>query len=275
MIRPDFNYAGQEEGRLAKIFVTGGAGYIGSHVVRALGNAGNEVLVYDYLSKGHREAVRRGNLVVGDLADMSRLKAVISGFQPDAVMHFAAFIEVGESALFPIKYYFNNVGNTINLLKVLIQCSIKQFIFSSSAAVYGIHEKTLISESERTKPINSYGETKAVIEKILRDLAATSDFRYVALRYFNAVGACSSGEIGEQHTPESHVIPVILKTAKGERYSFTIFGTDYPTKDGTCIMDYIHVENLVESHLQSLKYLLDNGTSTIFNCGYRHGYSVL
>ncbi|HTG01646.1 MAG TPA: UDP-glucose 4-epimerase GalE, partial [Nitrospirota bacterium] len=170
---------------------------------------------------------------------------------------------------------FNNVGNTINLLHVLVQCSIKRFIFSSSAAVYGIPEQVPIPETEGLKPINPYGEAKAAVERMLRDLSAASDFRYVALRYFNAAGASSSGEIGEQHTPESHVIPLILKTAKGERDVFTIFGTDYPTEDGTCIRDYIHVEDLAEAHLQSLQYLLDSGNSTIFNCGYGHGYSVL
>jgi len=256
------------------VLVTGGAGYIGSHIVKALGEQGFKTLVFDNLSKGHRDAVLHGELVVADIADTVILDNVVGNFKPHAVMHFAAFIEVGESVKDPIKYYQNNVSNTINLLRVLAKHQVNRFIFSSSAAVYGNPKKVPITEAEPIEPINPYGQSKAIIEKILHDTSIVSDFRYVSLRYFNAAGADRLGRIGEQHAPESHLIPLILKAAKTQRGSMTIFGADYPTPDGTCIRDYIHVDDLAEAHILALNHLLDKGRSDVFNCGYGHGYSV-
>lgn len=259
---------------MKRILVTGGAGYIGSHVVKALGEKGFKVLAYDNLSKGHREAVLHGDLVVGDLADTRLLDHTIQEFRPDAVMHFAAFIEVGESVTDPIKYYHNNVANAINLLHILAKHRVDKFIFSSSAAVYGSPDKVPIPEGESIKPINPYGHSKAFIEKVLNDMSTALQFRSVSLRYFNAAGADPAGRIGERHDPESHLIPLILKTAKREREHIKLYGSDYPTPDGTCIRDYIHVEDLAGAHVVALNYLLDGGQSDVFNCGYGHGYSV-
>jgi UDP-glucose 4-epimerase len=259
---------------LARVLITGGAGYIGSHALKKLGEKGYTVLVYDNLKRGHKEAVLYGDLVVGDLADIELLDRTIEAFQPDAAMHFAAFIEVGESVRKPMMYYQNNVVNTLNLLQVLIKHKVNNLIFSSSVAVYGNPENVPITESSPIRPINPYGRAKAVVEDILKDLAAASSLRSVSLRYFNAAGAHPSGQIGEHHDPESHLIPLILKTAKGERDYIRIFGTDYPTPDGTCVRDYIHVEDLVNVHLLALDYLLSGGKSSVFNCGYGHGHSV-
>jgi UDP-glucose 4-epimerase len=259
---------------LKRILVTGGAGYIGSHVVKALGEKGFSVLVYDNLSKGYRDAVLHGELIVGDLADTKLLGRTVKEFRPDAVMHFAAFIEVGESVIDPIKYYQNNVANTISLLTVITRNQVNKFIFSSSAAVYGSPEKVPITEDEKISPINPYGQSKAIVEKVVGDLSATTDFQHVSLRYFNTAGADATGRIGERHNPESHLIPLVLKTAKGERQSIKVYGTDYPTPDGTCIRDYIYIEDLAAAHLLALNYLLDGGKTDFFNCGYGHGYSV-
>ncbi len=257
-----------------KILVTGGAGYIGSHVVKALGENGHNIVVYDNLSKGFKDAVLCGELIVGDLADKAFLQKVIGAFKPDAIMHFAAFIEVGESVRDPLKYYQNNASNTLNLLAVMAENRVNNFIFSSSAAVYGIPEQVPIPEKEPIKPVNPYGQSKAIVERVLKDLSGSEGLKYVALRYFNAAGADPSGKIGERHNPESHLIPLALQTARGKRKSLTIFGTDYPTNDGTCLRDYIYVDDLVDAHLRCLKYLRDGGNSEIFNCGYGHGYSV-
>lgn len=257
-----------------RILVTGGAGYIGSHVVKALGEQGSAVLVYDNLSTGHRDAVLAGDLIQGDLADNALLQRVIRDFKPDAVMHFAAFIEVGESVRDPLKYYRNNLSNTASLLAAMTTAGVNTFIFSSTAAVYGIPGGVPITEDAPIQPINPYGRGKAFVEQVLRDLSQTSDFRYVSLRYFNAAGADPQGRIGERHHPESHLIPLTLKTAKAERDSITINGVDYPTSDGSCIRDYIHVEDLTDAHLLALEYLQAGGESDVFNCGYGHGYSV-
>jgi len=259
---------------MGNILVTGGAGYIGSHVVKALGEKGFTVQVYDNLSKGYRDAVLYGKLVVGELADTKLLDRIVKEFRPDAVMHFAAFIEVGESVSDPIKYYQNNVANTINLLQVLTRNQVSRFIFSSSAAVYGSPEKVPITEDDKINPINPYGQSKAIVEKVLGDLSTATDFQHVSLRYFNAAGADPTGRLGERHNPESHLIPLVLKTAKGERQSTKIYGTDYPTPDGTCIRDFIHIEDLADAHLLALDYLLAGGKNDFFNCGYGHGYSV-
>jgi UDP-glucose 4-epimerase len=259
---------------LKKILITGGAGYIGSHVVKTLGEKGHQLLIYDNLSKGFKDAVLYGELIVGDLADTTKLHQTVEAFQPDAVMHFASFIEVNESIREPLKYYQNNVSNTINLLDVLVEHHVGNFIFSSSAAVYGTPERTPIPEEEPIKPINPYGQSKAIVERVLNDLSRAKGLKSVSLRYFNAAGADTKGRIGERHNPESHLIPLILKTAKGASESIKIYGNDYPTRDGTCIRDYVHVEDLADAHLLSLQYLLEDGKSDVFNCGYGHGYSV-
>ncbi|NPA39158.1 MAG: UDP-glucose 4-epimerase GalE [Thermodesulfobacteria bacterium] len=260
---------------MTKVFVTGGAGYIGSHVVKLLGEKGYDVLVYDNLSTGHEWAVLYGKLIKADLADKETLKKVFLEFKPEAVIHFAASIVVPESVKYPLKYYRNNVINTINLLEVMEECKVKKFIFSSSAAVYGIPKKIPIPETEPLNPINPYGETKATVERILRDLANSgSEFKYVSLRYFNVAGADPEGKIGFAYPKTTHLIIRALKTAKGEFDKLEIYGTDYPTPDGTCIRDYIHVTDLAEAHIIALEYLLDGGESDVLNCGYGRGFSV-
>jgi len=257
-----------------RIFVTGGAGYIGSHVVKLLGEKGYEILVIDNLSKGHKEAVLYGKLVVAALEDKEAIKRIINEFKPDAVMHFAAFIEVAESVKNPNKYYKSNTLNTLNLLEAMLEAEVDKFIFSSTAAVYGNPEVIPIPEEHPLKPINPYGRSKAFVEGILKDFEKAYGLKYVSLRYFNAAGADPKGKIGESHNPETHLIPLVLKAAKGERESIKIFGTDYPTPDGTCIRDFIHVEDLAEAHLLAFLYLMDGGNSCVLNCGYGHGYSV-
>ena len=257
-----------------KILVTGGAGYIGSHVVKALGQRGYEILVYDNLFTGHEWAVLYGELVKGDLSDKVFLDKVIKEFKPDAIMHFAAFIQVEESVREPLKYYRNNTVNTLNLLEVVRENRIKNFIFSSTAAVYGIPEKIPINEDAPLNPVNPYGSSKAAVERILTDLSQVSDFNYVSLRYFNVAGADPEGKIGQAYKEATHLITRALKTAKGEFDKLQIFGTDYPTPDGTCIRDYIHVDDLAMAHLITLDYLLNKGKSNVFNCGYGYGYSV-
>ncbi len=257
-----------------KILITGGAGYIGSHVVAALGEKGADILVYDNLSTGHKDSLLYGKLVVGDLNDKVLLEKTIKTFKPDAVMHFAAFIQVGESVREPLKYYRNNSGNALSLLEIMTEHGVRNFIFSSTAAVYGNPVNVPITEDEPVSPINPYGRSKAFIETVLRDVSFAADFRYVSLRYFNAAGAEPRARIGERHNPETHLIPLILKTAKGERPNIGINGTDYATTDGTCIRDYVHVMDLADAHVLALDHLMDNGASDTFNCGYGHGYSV-
>ncbi|MBI4684812.1 MAG: UDP-glucose 4-epimerase GalE [Nitrospirae bacterium] len=259
---------------MKKIFVTGGAGYIGSHVVRDLGKKGYDVLIYDNLSTGHEWAVLSGRLVKGDLADKSFLDEVIKDFKPDAVMHFAALIQVEESVREPLKYFRNNTANAMNLLEVMLENRIKNFIFSSTAAVYGIPDKLPVNEDVPMNPTNPYGESKAMVEQMLSDLSNASDFNYIALRYFNVAGADSQGRIGQAYKESTHLITRALKTAKGELPKLLIFGADYMTSDGTCIRDYIHVDDLSVAHILTLDYLSDNGKSRVFNCGYGHGYSV-
>ncbi|MGB9711217.1 MAG: UDP-glucose 4-epimerase GalE [Thermodesulfovibrio sp.] len=257
-----------------KVFVTGGAGYIGSHVVKMLGERGYSVLTYDNLSFGHREAVLYGKLIVADLSDRQTLKQTIKEYKPDAVMHFAASIVVPESVKEPVKYYRNNFCNTLNLVEACLEHGVKNFIFSSSAAVYGIPEKCPVNEDAPINPINPYGHSKAMVERMLHEVAQTSDFRYVSLRYFNVAGADGSGRLGQRRKDATHLITVAVKTALGKRPYLEIYGTDYPTEDGTCIRDYIHVDDLADAHILVLDYLLQGGKSDIFNCGYGHGYSV-
>lgn len=258
-----------------RVLVTGGAGYIGSHVVRALGEKGYDVLTYDNFSSGNKWAVLYGDIVVADLSDKYAIREVIHEFKPDAVMHFAASIVVPESVEDPLKYYRNNTVNTINLLDVMKEEAVSRFIFSSTAAVYGIPDSIPVNEDMPMNPINPYGTSKMMIELFLRDIAvASSDFRYVSLRYFNVAGADKDCRIGQAYKESTHLITRALKTAKGEFEKLQIFGTDYTTPDGTCIRDYIHVDDLADAHLRALEYLLENGESDIFNCGYGHGYSV-
>lgn len=257
-----------------RILVTGGAGYIGSHVVKALGERGHDVLTYDNLSYGHKEAVLYGQLVVGDLSDTNRLRDVFDGFRPEAIMHFAALIVVPESIREPLRYYANNFCNSLNLLNICLEKGVNKFIFSSTAAVYGIPEKIPVNEEAPLKPINPYGMSKVMVENALSDISKISDFRYVSLRYFNVAGADPLARIGQWRKDATHLITVAVRTSLGKKPFLEIFGTDYPTPDGTCIRDYIHVEDLSEAHLIALDYLLNGGTSDIFNCGYGHGYSV-
>jgi UDP-glucose 4-epimerase len=257
-----------------KVLVTGGAGYIGSHVVRQLGEAGHEVVVYDNLSTGHRWALLAGTLVEGDLADGERLDKLFEEHRFDAVLHFAAFIVVPESVAEPLKYYSNNTRNTLGLLERVQRFGVPHFVFSSTAAVYGMPEQTVIDETTPLAPINPYGASKMMSERMLMDLGAAGGPSYVALRYFNVAGADPEARIGQATPDATHLIKVACQAALGQRERLQIFGTDYETPDGTCIRDYIHVEDLARAHLDALDYLAAGGDSQVLNCGYGRGYSV-
>jgi len=258
-----------------KVLVIGGAGYIGSHMVRALLREKVPVAVFDNLSTGHRSSVPKGvPFIKGDLQKPGDIRAVFKRLEVDAVMHFAAACLVEESVENPIKYYENNVMACVHLLKAMVDCRVKRFIFSSSCAVYGEPKKVPMSEAHDKAPKNPYGRSKLMMEEMLRDVSAAYDFSYIALRYFNACGAHASGQIGERHDPESHLIPNILKAASGRRKSVTVFGDDYPTRDGTCVRDYIHVDDLAQAHLLALKALKRGIKNEAFNLGIGEGYSV-
>ncbi|HUJ16776.1 MAG TPA: UDP-glucose 4-epimerase GalE [Nitrospirota bacterium] len=257
-----------------KIFITGGAGYIGSHVVKMLGEQGHELLVFDNLSTGHERAVLYGNLVKGDLADTLLLQHTMQAFRADAVIHFAASIEVEESVRRPMKYYRNNVVNTQNLVEAMQFAAVENLLYSSSAAVYGIPSSVPVDETAELKPINPYGATKEITERILHDLAAAEDFHYIALRYFNVAGADPAGRLGQAYAKPTHLITRALKCAKGEAAKLSIYGTDYPTPDGTCIRDYIHIDDIASAHVMALEYLMETGRSDVMNCGYGRGFSV-
>jgi UDP-glucose 4-epimerase len=256
-----------------RILVTGGAGYVGSHCVRALLRTGHEVWVYDNLSCGHRQAVPSASLIEGDLANADLLRSTMEHTQAEAVVHFAAVAEVGESVVNPAKYYANNVIGTLNLLNAMRSADVRRIVFSSTTATYGEPERVPIPEDEPQRPISPYGFTKLVIERALEDYARAYGFGYAALRYFNAAGASPDGDIGEDHKPESHLIPITLQVALGQRSEITVFGDDYPTPDGTCIRDYVHVDDLADAHLRALDRLLD-GQGIKVNLGSGNGYSV-
>lgn len=256
------------------ILVTGGAGYIGSHTNKELHKRGYQTVVYDNLVYGHKESVKWGTLEIGDLSDKERLESVFQAYPIEAVLHFAAYAYVGESVTEPAKYYNNNVCNTINLLDIMKKYKVNHIIFSSTCATYGVPEKMPITEDMPQNPVNPYGATKKIVERILEDYHKAYGLYYCCLRYFNAAGADPDGEIGESHTPETHLIPLILDAASGKRESISIFGTDYPTEDGTCIRDYIHVTDLADAHIRALEYLKQGGESTCFNLGNGNGDSV-
>jgi UDP-glucose 4-epimerase len=258
-----------------RIFVAGGAGYVGSHCVRRLVAAAHEVTVYDNLCAGHRQAVdRRAEFVEGDLAEAARLDEVFKVGRFDAAMHFAAFLNVGESVHEPLKYWQNNVAYTLNLLHCMQRHSVRRFVFSSSCAVYGVPDELPIREDMPRRPINPYGNTKLAVEWMLEQSAAAWDLGAVSLRYFNAAGAAADGTIGEDHDPEIHLIPIVLQVALGQRESVQVFGTDYPTPDGTCIRDYIHVDDLAEAHLRAVDHCAPSRFEA-HNVGTGTGTSVL
>ncbi len=258
-----------------RIFVTGGAGYVGSHCVKRLVADGHDVTVYDSLVYGHRAAVDpKAEFVEGDLADAEKLRRVVAPGRFDAVMHFAAFLFVGESVEKPLLYYRNNVANTLNLLEAMEASRVTRMVFSSTCAVYGDAEELPLTEDLPKNPINPYGASKLAVERILQDCAPAWGLGSVALRYFNASGAASDGTIGEDHDPEIHLIPLVLQVALGQRSHIGIFGTDYPTPDGTCIRDYVHVEDLAEAHLMAIKGC-QPGRAEAFNVGTGRGNSVL
>ena len=256
------------------ILVTGGAGYIGSHAVRQLKKAGHNTVVLDNLVFGHREFVDAHELYVGDLSDSHLLKTIFSENKIDAVVHFAAYALVGESVTNPSKYYHNNVASTLNLLDAMIEHDVKKIIFSSTCATYGAPVEIPISENHPQLPINPYGQTKLIVENILHDYDTAYELRSICLRYFNAAGADPDGGIGEDHDPETHLIPLVLDAALGIRPTVTVFGHDYPTEDGTCIRDYIHVTDLADAHILALTYLSETNKSDVFNLGNGNGFSV-
>lgn len=257
------------------ILVVGGAGYIGSHINKMLHNNGYDTVVFDNLVYGHKEAVKWGVLEEGDLADTKRLDEVFEKYDIEAVFHFAAYAYVGESVTNPSKYYHNNVANTLNLLDAMVKHDVKYIVFSSTCATYGEPDTMPITEDMRQNPINPYGATKWMVERIMADYKRAYGINYCCLRYFNAAGADPEGEIGESHTPETHLIPLILAAAAGDRENIKVFGSDYDTRDGSCVRDYIHVTDLADAHLRAMDYLRNGGESTCMNLGNCIGNSVL
>lgn len=256
------------------ILITGGAGYIGSHVNKELSRRGYKTVVFDNLIYGHREHAKWGDFVFGCLSNLDMVRSLFKEYPIKAVMHFAAFAYVEESVEDPQKYYINNVQNAINLLRAMLENDVGYFVFSSSCATYGNPVKIPITEDHQQNPINPYGESKLMVERILRDYSNAYGINYVSLRYFNAAGADPDCEIGEWHEPETHLIPLVLAAASGNRDDVKIFGTDYDTADGTCIRDYIHVTDLSDAHVLAIEYLLNGGRSEVFNLGNGNGFSV-
>jgi len=257
-----------------RIFVTGGAGYIGSHTCKALARAGYEPVVYDSLENGRKSAVKWGPLEIGDIRDGARLRAALAAHRPAAVIHFAAYIQVGESVTNPGKYYGNNVVGTLSLLEALRDNGVDKIVFSSTAAVYGIPDTAPIGESAPLAPINPYGHSKRMVETMLADFEEAHGLKWSALRYFNAAGADTEGELGPNHEPVTHLIPLVLRAALGTGKPLTVFGTDYDTPDGTAVRDYIHVDDLANAHVAALRYLSAGGESGAFNLGTGQGHSV-
>ena len=257
-----------------KILVVGGAGYIGSHMIKRFQDTDYQIEVLDNLSTGFEVNTQNYKLHVCDLSNKDQVHQILKDNNYESIMHFASFINVGESYIYPKKYYDNNVINTLNLLDCMVDLKISNFIFSSTAAVYGEPSSTPIKEDQNIAPVNPYGNTKAIVEKILKDYDEAYGLKYISLRYFNACGAHIDGTIGERHDPETHLIPLILQSASGRRKDFKVYGDDYDTKDGTCVRDYIHVMDLAEAHLLSLEKLIKNQKSDIFNIGNNKGFSV-
>ncbi len=257
------------------ILVTGGAGYIGSHMVKILFRNGHDVVTLDNLSTGYRDAVKYGDFIEGDIADANLLDRIFELNQFDGIMHFASFIEVERSIKFPADYYLNNFSNTLTLLEAMLRHQINHFIFSSSAAIFGEPEYTPIDEKHRKRPINPYGKSKLMVEQVLEDYEAAYGFKSVCLRYFNAAGADPDGDLGERHHPETHLIPLILQAASSRRETISIFGQNYSTPDGSCLRDYIHVVDLCSAHLLALQGLVNGAESKSYNLGNGNGFSVI
>ncbi len=257
------------------ILICGGAGYIGSHINKQLHSEGYDTIIFDNLIYGHREAVKWGKFIKGDLVNVADIEAVFNAYYIDTVFHFAAYAYVGESVENPEKYYYNNVVNTLNLLRVMRKHRCSRIIFSSTCATYGEPERVPITEDMPQNPINPYGMTKLTVERILRDYNKAYGLQFAVLRYFNAAGADPDGEIGESHDPETHLIPLVLDAAIGARDDIKVFGTDYNTPDGSCVRDYIHVTDLATAHLLAMRYLENGGSSDFFNLGNASGTSVL
>lgn len=258
-----------------KVLVCGGAGYIGSHVVRYLNTNGHDVVVFDNLSTGHREAVGLARLIKGDILDTKALNELFANHRFDAVMHFCALSQVGASVIEPYLYYQNNAVGTLNLLRTMHAAGVCKLVFSSTAAVFGNPDTDLIDENHSTRPINPYGASKLMVERMLADAADAYGLRSVALRYFNAAGADPSGEIGELHEPETHLIPNVLFAAMGTGAELKVFGNDYPTRDGTCVRDYIHVNDLASAHLKAIRFMNEHEGSHVFNLGNGRGFTIL
>lgn len=257
-----------------KVLVVGGAGYIGSHMVKMLIAKGYEVVVFDNLSNGHRDAVSGAEFVFGDLADRAALGALFESHKPQAVMHFASFIQVDESTLRPDIYYRNNLSNTLNLMDVMVAYSVRRLIFSSTAAIFGEPDYLPVDELHPNRPLSPYGRSKWMAEQVMADYDRAFGLKSVCLRYFNAAGADPEGLLGERHDPETHLLPLVLQVASGRKLEITVFGSDYDTPDGTCIRDYTHVVDLCSAHLLSLQYLINGGDSEQFNLGNGNGFSV-
>jgi UDP-glucose 4-epimerase len=256
-----------------RILVTGGAGYVGSHAARTFLHRGHDVWAYDNLSRGHERAAPQGRLIVGQLSDRERLEGVMRRLDVEAVVHFAAYTYVGESVRDPALYYHNNLAATLSLLDAMRGAGVRRLIFSSTAAVYGLPDRVPITEDAPKRPINPYGRAKLAVEEVLADYASAYGLGYVALRYFNAAGASADGELGEDHDPETHLIPLVIQAAIGQRPSIEVFGTDYPTADGTCVRDYVHVEDLADAHLLALE-AAEPGRGRAYNLGTGYGNSV-
>jgi len=259
---------------MTNILVVGGAGYIGSHTCLDLASKGFTPIAYDNLSNGHGEFVKWGILEVGDIRDRNRLDAVLRAHRPEVIVHFAALIEVGQSVQNPTAFFENNVAGTLNLLAAAQEAGVGRFVFSSTCATYGVPEAIPMDEAHSQIPINPYGRSKLIVEQILNDLDQYKGFRSVVLRYFNAAGADPQGRIGEWHSPETHAIPLAIETALGRRAAFTVYGSDYDTRDGTCVRDFVHVMDLADAHTRAVEYLLRGGASTAVNLGTGNGTTV-